>query len=125
MSYVVDIRRTIPMTELQTALASDPAFRITRHDDETLDIEWSDKDEILEIDFRKGQLSATSPSDDAYRALCLLGERLGADVIGEEDLIPRSYASDEIKRGIFANRTTWIGWPVLVLLLSGLLVWRW
>jgi len=125
MSYVVEIRRTIAMTELLSALAGEPEFRITRQDAETLELEWGDGEAAQAIDFRKGQLSTTSPSDEAVRALARLAGRLGAEVVGEEDLIPRVGADVEIRRGVFAGRSTWIGWPVLVLVLSGLLAWRW
>ncbi len=26
---------------------------------------------------------------------------------------------------VFANRLTWVGWPILVVLLSFLLIWKW
>lgn len=123
MSYVVEVRRTIKMHELLAELGKDRAFRITRQDGDTLDIEWTDGDAVLELDFRKGLLSTTSPTDAAMRALSQLADRLGAEVVGEEDLIPLT--NTEVPRSVFAGRTTWIGWPILVVVLACLLIWRW
>jgi hypothetical protein len=123
MSYVVEVRRPIKIQELLVELGKDAAFQVLRQDADTLEFEWVSGESSTQADFRKGIVSTTSPSDEAFQMLSQLADRLGAEIVGEEDLVPLAYA--EVRRGIFSNRSTWIGWPVLVLVLAGLLVWRW
>jgi len=60
--------------------------------------------------------------DKALEKMKLLAEKLGATVIGEEDDLP---IPEDIERGVFTNRVTWIGWPIMVIVLFVLLIWRW
>jgi len=51
-----------------------------------------------------------------------LSKKLNAVVIGEENNFPMR---SQTETGMFANRETWIGWPILVVVLSALLIWKW
>ena len=123
MSYVVAVKRIISMAEVLALVEADPSLRITRQDTDTLDVVWSLGSDEGFFQLVQGELQATTPSTPAALKLASLAEALSASVVGEEDLIPQSFPP--IQRGVFAGRSTWVGWPLLVIILGVLLVWRW
>lgn len=122
MSYVVSIKRPISKHDLFAATEGDQEFSIVSEDDGAVVLTWARGEEQAMFNLYQGEIVVTTPSDGAWEKMNQLAQTLGAAVIGEEDDIP---VQPEVRRGIFANRVTWIGWPVLVVLLSALLLWRW
>jgi len=123
MSYLVAIKRVISVAELAALVEADKSLRITRQDEDTLDLLWSSDSGEGFFQLVHGDLQSTTPSTAAAEKLAAIAIALGASVVGEEDLLPRH--GTQLQRGVFAGRSIWIGWPVLVLVLAALLVWRW
>jgi len=123
MSYQVAVKRVIGMPEVLALVSADPTLRVTREDSETLDLEWSDGSAEGFFQFVQGELQATTPSTSAARKLAFIAEALNAAVVGEDDLAPSH--SGQVRSGVIAGRSTWIGWPILVVVLGLLLAWRW
>lgn len=122
MSYLVELLRPIRKDELLAIVGDDSELSIVAEGEDWLAIAWSRGDEQALFNFARGRLSLTSPSRAAGQKSCALAERLGAIVVGEEDGLPSPPA---MPSGIFAGRSSWIGWPVLVIVLTALLVWKW
>ena len=122
MSYLFSIKRPITKADLLRAIDGDGEFSILSEDDASIDLVWFDVDETATFNLVQGEITVTTPSDNALEKMNHLAEALGAVVIGEEDdlLMPAN-----IERGVFTNRVTWIGWPIMVIVLSVLLIWRW
>ena len=123
MSYIVSVKRLIAMPEVLALMQADPSLRIERQDAETVDLVWSQGGDEGFFQMVQGELQATTPSTPAAKKLASIAQALNATVVGEEDLAPH-YAGPSVQ-GVFAGRDTWIGWPVLVLILGALLAWRW
>jgi hypothetical protein len=123
MSYIVSVKRVILMSEILGLVRADPTLRIQRQDSETLDLAWSQDSDEGFFQFVQGQLQATSPSTPAAQKLASVAQTLNATVVGEEDLVPQ-YPGPAAQR-VFAGRSTWLGWPILVVGLGALLAWRW
>lgn len=123
MSYIVSVKRTIPVSEALAAIAADRSLQVLRQDGSTFSAAWSEGEDEALFDFAQGELQATSPSEAALLKLQSLADVLDATVVGEEDLVPTR--SHSLRPGILSGRSTWIGWPAMVLILGALLVWRW
>jgi hypothetical protein len=123
MSYLLSVKRVISVAEVTALVEGDPSLRITRRDEDTLDLFWSADSEQGFFQLVQGDLQSTTPSAAAAHKLAAIAESLGASVVGEEDLIPLQ--GTQPRQGLFAGRSTWIGWPLLVLVLAVLLIWRW
>ena len=121
MSYVVEIIRPIAKSEVQALVAGDPELAVTAEGEHWMDIAWSRGESTELFVFAQGRLTLTTPSDAAFAKGRKIAESLSAAVIGEEDEVPIRPAT----RGSTSVRSAWAGWPVLVLVLAGLLVWKW
>jgi hypothetical protein len=123
MSYNVSIRRLIQKQEFLGLIQNQPAFRVESQDEDCAIVEWVQGEEITTFVLSQATIDATTPSEAAYEKMTEMAEKLNAEVIGEEEkfIVPRSSA----KSGVVAGRSTWIGWPVLVIVLIVLLIWRW
>ena len=91
MSYVVSIRRKLPITEqdLIAAVDDDDQFSIAETDDlssSSLVVRWQGEDEVATqyFVFHRGEIDITSPSNSALEAAQSLATALGAGVVGEE-----------------------------------------
>lgn len=122
MSYLVELLRPIRKDELLAIVDDDAELSVVAEGDDWLAIAWSRGDEQALFNFARGRLSLSTPSQAAAEKSCSLAERLGAIVLGEEDGAPSRPA---MPPGIFAGRSSWIGWPVLVIILTALLAWKW
>jgi hypothetical protein len=123
MSYVVAVKRVISIAEIAALAKADSSLCITRQDEVTVDLLWAAGTEEGFFQLVHGELQCTTPSTAAAQKLAAIASALGATVVGEEDLIPLH--GTQPRPSVFAGRSTWIGWPVLVLVLSALVVWRW
>jgi len=122
MSYVVTIKRQISKTQLLAAVEGDAEFTVRSGQADEFALEWKSGDESAIFDFFQGEIIVTTPSDAAFVKMQQLSEKLDAKVVGEEDA---DAAKTEIPSGIFTNRTTWIGWPLIVVALTILLIMKW
>ncbi len=122
MSYVVEVIRPIQKDEVLTLIHDDAEMSVIAEGENWIDFAWSCGAEQAIFNFAQGRISVTTPSEEAWSKAQVLAQRLEATVIGEENDLPNR---PEIKRGILASRSTWIGWPILVVLLGVLLVWKW
>ena len=122
MSYIVSVKRVLTKPEVLALVVTDSSLAILREDADTLDITWSDGAEESLFQLVGGELQATTPSTAAANKLSHIAKLLDASVVGEEDLAP---SPSTLRPGVFSGRNTWIGWPLMVLILTALLVWRW
>ena len=122
MSYIVSIKRPISKADLLMAIDGDEQFAIVSEGDNFIDLVWSVGEERATFNLVQGEITATTPSDKALEKMNHLAEKLSAVVIGEEDDLP---VPTDMQRGVFSNRVTWIGWPIIVVVLLILLIWRW
>ncbi len=124
MSYIVSIKRPIQKLELLSAIEGNSQYKVVTETGDGIEIQYLNNSEKPEYLFlSQGEIQATSPSESTYTSMEKLAALLNAEVIGEEDkyFIP----SKEIKQGIFASRHTWIGWPILVIVLTIMLIVKW
>jgi|GEM_PF-5974579 len=124
MSFIVSIKKVIQKTDIYPVIEGNEQYKLISETEDGIEIHFllnNQKPEILVLS--QGEIQATSPSETLYTEMEKLAKLLEAEVIGEEDkyFIP----SQEIKRGIFVNRDTWIGWPILVLVLTIMLIIKW
>lgn len=122
MSYVVEVIRPIRKEEVVDLIPNDSELSIVAEGENWLDVLWSRGREQAVFHFAQGRITATTPNEAAWTKIQSLAQRLGAAVIGEEDDLPNRPA---LKPGVFAGRSTWIGWPLLVFLLGAMLAWKW
>ncbi len=122
MSYIVSIKRPISKSDLLSAIEGNAQFSIVSQGDNYIDLLWKAGEESATFNLSQGEITVTTPSDKAWQKMNELSQKLGAVVIGEEDDLP---IRSEIRTGVFANRQSWIGWPILVVVLSVLLIWKW
>ncbi|MGE3347500.1 MAG: hypothetical protein AB7I35_08700 [Ramlibacter sp.] len=121
MSYIVEIVRPIAKSEVQALVAGDPELVVTAEGEHWIDIAWSTGESTELFALAQGRLTLTTPSDAAFAKGQKIAERLGAAVIGEEDEVPVRPAT----QGSASVRSAWAGWPILVVALAALLVWKW
>lgn len=91
MSYVVSIRRKLPITEqdLIAAIDGDRYFSIADTDELTSDLvvlHWREQADSAKVNFvlHRGVIDITTPSSSALEAAQSLAVSLGAEVFGEE-----------------------------------------
>ena len=128
MSYIVSIKRLIAKSDILIAIDGDDEFSILSTDDNNVELIWTAGEERTTFYLAQGEIIAHTPSDPAWQKLHQLADQLGAVVIEEENDLPTRYdvpIRPELQQGLFTNRETWIGWPVLVVVLLALLIWRW
>lgn len=119
MSQVVTLKRNISREDLCVGLDQVENLSLGAEHDWGFSIEYACDPNSL-VTFSNGEVDATSPSDDLLQKLEILASLLGAEVVLEDEVIMPP--SGEIApRG----REIVLFWPVLVLVLVGLLVWRW
>lgn len=123
MSYIVSIRRTIQKQEFLSLIQHEPSFRVESQNDDCMVVEWTHGREQAFFVLSQGTIDVTTPSEAAFKKMEEIAARLEAEVIGEEEkfIVPKT----PVKPGLFAGRVTWIGWPILVIILIILLIWRW
>ena len=122
MSYIVEILRPIQKEEVAALVREDSEMSVIAEGTNWIDFAWSRGEAHAVFNFAQGRISVTTPGDEAWEKARVMAQRLGATVIGEEDdLAGRPQAG----AGVLAGRSTWIGWPVLVVVLGALLAWKW
>lgn len=123
MSYYFEVKRLISKAEVLALVQTDSELEVTDQDQDFLCIRWSNGSASCLFVYAEGIIEATSPSTLAYQKLESIAQQLGAVVVGEEE--PTSTPVASTTPGVLAGRSTWLGWPFLVIVLSALLVWRW
>ena len=122
MSYVVEIVRPIQKQEILDLIEEDEELSIVASGDDWLELLWIRNGCTDSIHFAQSKLICASPESETWEKLQELAMKLDAEVIGEEDKIGPQHSGDH---GLFVGRSTWIGWPVLVLGLAAALWWKW
>jgi hypothetical protein len=122
MSYFVEIIRPIRVAELLTIIENDITLSILDQGENWIVFSWADNEEQSEFDYSQGRISITSPTDSAWAKAEELASILNATVIEEEEQLSKYRKTDG---DILKGRSTWIGWPILVVILAVALFWRW
>ena len=119
MSQVVTLKRKISTADLQEALDHIENLSMGQEHEWGFDLDYV-KDSNCLVTFANGELEATSPSDELFIELEALAAQLGAEIVLEDDVA--IVHSGEARN---AGREIVLFWPIVVLLLFGMLVWRW
>ena len=122
MSYVVEIIRPIGQEEILALVQADEELSVLASGEDWVEISWKRKSFTDSIYYAQARLTCTSPGSEAWEKLHELAIKLSAEVIGEEDKIAPSPTG---KQNIIHGRSTWVGWPLLVLGLAVALWWKW
>jgi hypothetical protein len=122
MSYIVEVLRPIQKEEVAAVVREDSEMSVIAEGKNWIDFAWSRGEEHAVFNFAQGRISVTTPDEGAWEKAHVMAQRLGAAVIGEEDDLPNR---PQTRSGVFAGRSTWIGWPILVVVLAALLAWKW
>lgn len=119
MSQTITLKRKISVTELREALEQIDDLVLAEEHAWGCELEYAPDTQCL-VTFSNGELEVTSPSDALFHDLETLASLLGAEVILEDEVstlhsAPTSNAGREIV----------LFWPILAIVLSVLLAWRW
>lgn len=119
MSQIVTLKRKISTDELRQALKKIDSLSMDEEHDWGFTIEY-ELDSTSLVTFSNGELAANSPSDALFQDLETLASLLGAEVVLEDEVaMVHSAATSN------AGREIVLFWPVLIIVLFALLVWRW
>jgi hypothetical protein len=121
MSYVTEIIRPLTKSELQAVVAEDAELAVLTEGETSMEVGWSGGERRPLLFLAQGRLTLTSPDDAAWAKAQEIARKLGAIVIGEEDDLPVRAPA----QGSASVRSGWVGWPVLVVVLVALLIWKW
>ena len=122
MSYVVEIIRPIGKEEVLALVQADKELSVQASGGDWINISWTRDSYSDSIYYAQSRLTCTSPGSEAWEKLQELATKLNAEVIGEEDKIAPPLVGNQ---GIIHGRSTWVGWPVIVLVLVAALWWKW
>ena len=100
------------MDEVLALVQADKELSVQASGDDWIDISWTRQSYAESFYYAQARLTCTSPRSEAWEKLQELATKLSAEVIGEEDKIaPPPDGNQSIVHG----RSTWIGWPLIVL----------
>ena len=118
MSYMMSIKRTISKADFMQVIEGDSEFSVMADGRAFTVLRWSNGKEHAVFNYAQGEISVGSPSDAVLAKMHALSKALQADLVGEEDDLPAAGAGGSVS-------VTWIGWPIMVVTLLILLIWRW
>lgn len=119
MSQIVTVKRKITHEQLRAALDQSEHLSLSDQHDWGFTIKDSSDPKSFTT-FANGVLEATSPSDELFNELEKMASLLNAEIVIEDE-VQTVQINNKQRNGREIN----IFWPVLVLLLLSLLVWRW
>lgn len=122
MSYVVEILRPIAAAEFVALVDADASLALLDRGDDWAEASWKDGDKAAIFTLAQGRVTITTPSHEAWDKAQEIARRLDARVIGEEDEFAPSRPVDP---DLVADRSYNLGWPIVVIVLGGLLIWKW
>jgi hypothetical protein len=122
MSYIVEIIRPIKKEEVIRLAGADDSLVVDSEGEDWLELNWTGEKETANFSYSQSRLVVTTPTDEAYKKAKEIASLLNAEIIGEEEKIRDVTISDS---GIIEGRSTWLGWPILVIILIILLLWKW
>lgn len=119
MSQVVVIKRTIGREALERVLARHHEFELGENEAWGARLRYlpDPKAHIVMID---GNIEATSPDDAVLEGLQAIAAELDAELFFEDEM---NVVSESVARATV--RQVVLFWPLLSLILLGLLIWRW
>ena len=81
-------------------------------------LRWTNGNEHAVFNYTHGEITVGTPSPAVHEKMSALASTFQAELIGEEDDIPNPGEKGSVD-------VTWIGWPIMVVTLLILLIWRW
>ncbi len=122
MADTMSIKRTIAKADLLQAIQGDGEFSVLAEGNAFAVIRWTNGQENAVFNLVQGEITVGTPTPGALAKMNQLAAQFGAEVIGAEENLPvgsRQNSDDE--GGGFMQ----MAWPVVVLTLIMLLIWRW
>lgn len=122
MADTMSIKRTIAKADLLQAIDGDGEFSVLAEGNAFAVIRWTNGQENAVFNLVQGEITVGSPTPGARAKMNQLAAQFGAEIIGAEENLPvgnRQNSDDE--GGGFMQ----MAWPVVVLTLIMLLIWRW
>ncbi len=122
MSHMMSIKRTISKTDLLKAIQGDTEFSVLAEGDAFLVLRWSDGQENAVFNLVKGEVTVGTPTVQIMAKMKDLAGKCHAEIVGKDEELD---TQEEGSGGLISNRSTWIGWPILVVVLLTLLIIKW
>ncbi len=119
MSHMMSIKRTITKDEFMGAIEGDSEFSVMADGRAFTVLRWSNGVEHAVFNYTQGEITVGSPSEAVLAKMRYLADSFQAELVSEEEgMMPAGDDEGDV-------RSTWIGWPIMVVTLIILLVWRW
>ncbi len=118
MSQMKSVKRTITRDEFMGAIEGDSEFSIMADGRAFTVVRWSNGIDHAVFNYTQGEIAVGSPSAGALAKMQYLADTFQAEIVGNEGVAPAGDDED-------STTSTWIGWPIMVVTLLILLVWRW
>ena len=119
MSQIITLKRKISVDDLLAALEQVESLSPGEEHEWGLELNYAPNPNLL-VTFSSGELMVTSPDDDLLQVLEKLASLLGAElVLEDEEMIPGSSTADK------SGSEVPLLWPIIIVVLFILLLWRW
>lgn len=118
----MSIKRTIAKGDLMQAITGDSEFSVLAEGDAFAVIRWTNGQENAVFNLVQGEITVGSPTPGALAKMNALATQFGAEVVGgQEGVAGGGRPNDAEEDGGFMR----LAWPVVVVTLVLLLIWRW
>ena len=121
MGQSKSVKRTITKAELMRVIADDREFSVLAEGEAFVVIRWSNGEENAVFNLVQGEVTVGAPTSGAERKMNYLASRLEAEVIGDDENLPVGASGG----GGAKLNVLRFAWPMLVVVLTALLIWRW
>ncbi|MEM8484429.1 MAG: hypothetical protein AAF564_02715 [Bacteroidota bacterium] len=122
MADTMSIKRTIAKADLMQAIDGDGEFSVLAEGNAFAVIRWTNGQENAVFNLVQGEITVGTPTPGAMAKMNQLAAHFGADIIGAEENLPVGSRSDG-EDG--ADGFMRLAWPLVVVTLVMLLIWRW
>lgn len=119
---MMSIKRTIQKADLLRAIEGDSEYSVLAEGNAFVVLRWTNGQDNAVFNLVQGEITVGTPSDAALRKMNHLADQFGADIIGKDENLPVQSSGDD---DALDSSGTWYGWPIMVVTLLILLVWRW
>lgn len=119
---MMSIKRIIPKADLLRAIEGDSEYSVLAEGNAFVVLRWSNGKDNAVFNLVQGEITVATPSQSAMNKMNQLADKFDANIIARDENLPVQSNGDNDTDGA---RSTWFGWPVMVVTLLILLIWRW